>query len=47
MAEGRLLVARVDLELEQCCPTSGYGILIKLTAAHEPSGDIGRLQFAA
>ena len=26
---------------------SRSGILMKLTAAHEPSGDVGRLQFGA
>jgi hypothetical protein len=26
---------------------SNSGILMKLTAAHEPSGDVGRLQFGA
>jgi hypothetical protein len=26
---------------------SGWGILMKLTATHEPSGDVGRLQLGA
>jgi hypothetical protein len=32
---------------QQCCPMSGCGILMKLTAAHEPPGDVGRLQLGA
>src|SRR5437660_337927 len=32
---------------KQRCPISGWGILMKLTATHEPSGDVGRLQFGA
>jgi hypothetical protein len=32
---------------QQRCPMSRSGILMKLTAAHEPPGDVGRLQFGA